>query len=158
MRNRPISDAARRSAYQEMLDTELGRNRRMQGHRDNGRPDGTLALITRPAGLIILGILFFALTFTVLLWRDGAFDKWLEARGATIGASSKSWILGRNVRERLEDTSTPPEDVAAEEMQEAAPQSATPTPAAPAPNAPAPATEAPAAAPVEPTSEAEPAV
>jgi hypothetical protein len=127
------ADSARRSAYQEMLDTELGRNRRAQGHRDIGRPDGALDLLTRPTGLVILGILFFGLTFTVLLWRDGAFDKWLGPRSASIGTASKSWILGRGVRDRLEDTEPPPEEIAPEVMPEPAPAaSGVPAPVAPA--------------------------
>jgi hypothetical protein len=138
------ADSARRSAYQEMLDSELGRNRRAQGHRDNGRPDSALDLFTRPMALLVLGLIFFGLTFTVLLWRDGAFDKWLGPRSASIGKASKSWILGRGVRDQLEDTDPPPEEIAPEIAPEAAP----------APLAPV----APAPAPSEPAAEAEPAV
>ncbi len=118
MRNRTLfkldPESARRAEYQEMLDTELGRNRQGRGHRDTGAPAGSLDLLTRPIALGILALMFFGLTFAVLMWRDGAFDKWLGPRSAEIGEGSKGWILGRGVRERLEDTDPPPEVVVPE--------------------------------------------
>lgn len=108
-----IPDAVRRSAYQDMLVNELGRTRQLSSPKDNGCPEGTLDFLTRPISLLILGSLFFAVTFAVLQWRDGAFDDFLAPKSAVIGKGSKSWLLGRSAGGRVEETA-PDEQAVAE--------------------------------------------
>jgi hypothetical protein len=99
-----IPDAVRHRLYQEMLTNDLGRNRQIGRPHDDGRPDGMLDFLTRPFALIILCILIFGLTLGVLLWRDGAFDALFAPKSASVGHGSKAWLLGRNTRDRIEDT------------------------------------------------------
>lgn len=61
-------------------------------------------IATTPSGIALLTILTFAITLTVLYWREGAFSHFFVAKGATIEAGSKSWMLG-NQRHRARPAS-----------------------------------------------------
>jgi hypothetical protein len=96
---RRIQAAARRSAgpvpvetqrkwHYDELDRDIGRD-------TSPRPDFVDVpdnLLTRPLAIIFMALLTFAITLAVLLWHDGAFDRFLPARGVA-PASPGKWIL-----------------------------------------------------------------
>jgi hypothetical protein len=96
---RRIQAAARRSAgpvpvetqrkwHYDELDRDIGRD-------TSPRPDFVDVpdnLLARPLAIFIMALLTFAITLAVLLWHDGAFDRFLPAKGAAPISPGK-WIL-----------------------------------------------------------------
>lgn len=85
-----------------------------------------LSVMTQPAMILILAIITFALTFIVLIWREGRLDHLFATQDpAMVQKDPKAWMLGRNADGVIEDTD--PNGGAAEVV-----ANATSAPAAPA--------------------------
>jgi hypothetical protein len=104
-------EALRKTLYQEMLREELGRDPAFRF--SEAEEDGWGELLSRPLSIIILAVITFMLVFGVLLWRDGAFDRFFRS-GKTAQAAS-AWVLG--------DRQRGPEDLAPTGEPEDAPTS-----------------------------------
>ncbi len=85
---------------QEIGPTSFGR----AAETDDGN-GSFLQVMTQPAMILILAIITFALTFIVLMWREGRLDGLFPARPApAIESDPKAWMLGRNADGVVEDT------------------------------------------------------
>jgi len=85
---------------QEIGPTSFGR----AAETDDGN-GSFLQVMTQPAMILILAIITFALTFIVLMWREGRLDNLFPARQApAIERDPKAWMLGRNADGVVEDT------------------------------------------------------
>ncbi len=62
--------------------------------RGDARGGGWQEAITHPVVIILVSLLVFSLTLTILLWRDDYFNSWFVAKGAKIAPGSKRWMLG----------------------------------------------------------------
>jgi hypothetical protein len=60
--------------------------------------EGWSGLISHPIAIVVFSLITFALTFTVLLWRDGYFSTWFVAKGAVVAKGSRAWMLGNKHR------------------------------------------------------------
>lgn len=86
----PVS--TQRAWYNDDM-AKLGRMRKAASepkHADD-RIEGWGDFLTHPVSIIIIAIITFALILSVMLWRDGKFDQWLDRlpeRGST------SWMRG----------------------------------------------------------------
>ena len=88
---------------QEIGPTSFGR----AAETDDGN-GSFLQVMTQPAMILILAIITFALTFIVLMWREGRLDNLFPARQApAIERDPKAWMLGRNADGVVEDTAPP---------------------------------------------------
>jgi hypothetical protein len=54
--------------------------------------------------ILILAIITFALTFIILMWREGRLDNLFPPAPTEIARDPKAWMLGRNADGRIEDT------------------------------------------------------
>ena len=118
--------------YQADLAHEIGPT--TFGRADDGDDRGSLLqVMTQPAMILILAIITFALTFVVLLWREGRLGGLFPATVRTVELKDpKAWMLGRDTDGAIEDTH--PTDDDADTV--TAPASATsPAPAAKAADA-----------------------
>jgi hypothetical protein len=91
-----IPEAIRRSWYHEKLAAELGLSSENPPSRaakwDDGSPDNIGGLLARPVAIIALTILTFALTFVVLMWRDGRFDGLFPVAPVKADVAKPGWV------------------------------------------------------------------
>lgn len=114
--------------YQSDLAHEIGPTTFGRPLRDGDDRDSFLQIMTQPAMIMILAIITFALTFIVLMWRDGRLDHlFVTQQSAGTQRDPKAWMLGRNADGVIEDTNPS----SAEEGQTKAGEPA--VPASPAP-------------------------
>lgn len=97
----PMESHQRR--YQSDLTHEIGPTNFGRPMRDD-EDASLLSVMTQPAMILILAIITFALTFIVLLWREGRLDNIFPPTRTEIVKDPKAWMLGRNADGRVEDT------------------------------------------------------
>ncbi len=70
---------------------------------------GGFELLTSPVAIIILALITFASVYTVLLWRDGAFDGFWDSLSAkSAPAPDRKWMLGGHRHTRTNRSAAPP--------------------------------------------------
>ncbi len=89
--------------YQSDLTHEIGPTNFGRPMRDD-EDASLLSVMTQPAMILILALITFALTFIVLLWREGRLDNIFPPARTEIVKDPKAWMLGRNADGRIEDT------------------------------------------------------
>jgi hypothetical protein len=105
----PMESHQRR--YQSDLTHEIGPTNFGRPMRDD-EDASLLSVMTQPAIILILAIITFALTFIVLLWREGRLDNIFPPTRTEIVKDPKAWMLGRNADGRIEDTDPTREEAA----------------------------------------------
>lgn len=91
--------------YQADLAHEIGPTNFGRPMQDGDDRQSLLSAMTQPAMILILAIITFALTFIVLLWREGRFDHLFAAQAPSmVQKDPKAWMLGRNADGVIEDT------------------------------------------------------
>jgi hypothetical protein len=90
--------------YQADLSHEIGPTTFGRPARDEEDRATLLSIMTQPAMILILAIITFALTFIVLMWREGRLDNLFPPAPTEIARDPKAWMLGRNADGRIEDT------------------------------------------------------
>ncbi len=90
--------------YQTDLSHEIGPTTFGRPARDEDERPTLLSIMTQPAMILILGIITFALTFIVLMWREGRLDNIFPPAPTQVARDPKAWMLGRNADGRIEDT------------------------------------------------------
>jgi len=95
--------------YQADLSHEIGPTTFGRPARDEEDRPTLLSIMTQPAMILILGIITFALTFIVLMWREGRLDNLFPPAPTQAARDPKAWMLGRNADGRIEDTDPSPE-------------------------------------------------
>jgi hypothetical protein len=84
-----LTVAERQERYRAELEAQVGASDMTRGFRDMhynpGAPSSFGELLARPASIVIAALLVFGLTFAVLLWRDGTFDRWLSSGAPASG-------------------------------------------------------------------------
>lgn len=90
--------------YQADLSHEIGPTTFGRPARDEDERPTLLSIMTQPAMILILGIITFALTFIVLMWREGRLDNLFPPAPTEAAQDPKAWMLGRNADGRIEDT------------------------------------------------------
>ena len=82
--------------YQADLSHEIGPKTFGRPLRDEEDRSTLLSIMTQPAMILILGIITFALTFIVLMWREGRLDNLFPPAPTQAARDPKAWMLGRN--------------------------------------------------------------
>lgn len=90
--------------YQADLSHEIGPTTFGRPARDEDERPTLLSIMTQPAMILILGIITFALTFIILMWREGRLDNIFPPAPTQAARDPKAWMLGRNADGRIEDT------------------------------------------------------
>lgn len=98
--------------YQADLSHEIGPKTFGRPLRDEEDRPTLLSIMTQPAMILILGIITFALTFIVLMWREGRLDNLFPPAPTQAARDPKAWMLGRNADGRIEDTNVQEESPA----------------------------------------------
>lgn len=98
--------------YQADLSHEIGPTTFGRPARDEDERPTLLSIMTQPAMILILGIITFALTFIILMWREGRLDNLFPPAPTEVAQDPKAWMLGRNADGRIEDTNVQEEDAA----------------------------------------------
>lgn len=88
--------------YKADLAHEIGPTTFGRAVEDEG--DSLLQTMTQPAMILILAIITFALTFIVLMWREGRLEGLFPEQPTVAVKDPKAWMLGRNADGVIEDT------------------------------------------------------
>lgn len=80
-----------RSWHDEDMRT-LGKGRRSPDPEGSGDLDDSISLLTRPFSLAVIFVLAFTVILTVLLWRDGRFDKIIKDITPKVVRPSSDWM------------------------------------------------------------------
>lgn len=70
----------------------LGKGRRSPDPEGSGDLDDSISLLTRPFSLAVIFVLAFTVILSVLLWRDGRFDKMIDDITPKVVRPSSDWI------------------------------------------------------------------
>jgi hypothetical protein len=90
--------------YQADLSHEIGPTTFGRPLHDDEEQASLLSIMTQPAMILILAIITFALTFIILMWREGRLDNLFPPAPTEAVRDPKAWMLGRNADGRIEDT------------------------------------------------------
>ncbi len=76
----------------------MGKGRRSPDPEGSGDLEDGISLLTRPFSLAIIFLLAFAIILTVLLWKEGRFDKAIDEMTPKVTKPKVDWMGSRKAQ------------------------------------------------------------